>query len=253
MLDPVTASIIVGASGAGNLLTGGLNYYQQSKNLEYQKWAQKKQWAREDTAVQRRAKDLEAAGMSKTLGAGNAAQAGPVVQTHAPQLDRSAFDPGMLIKSFVDITQTMAQADLTRENARIAGINADLLKEKQQLGQAQKEMDLLQQQTETAKASERAMKAQAGLSGQKAMTEIWNRYWAIQAKLPTNASGWSQFQGALSNQIIEKHGQLVREMQEGNKQYEKTMAEYQYLVEEAVKKGIETGKTKPLPWLNLKR
>ena len=45
-------------------------------------------FAREDNAVQRRAADLKAAGLSKTLAAGGAAQAGPVVATQAPQRER---------------------------------------------------------------------------------------------------------------------------------------------------------------------
>ena len=59
---------------AGNILGGvagvagaGLNFASQKDNLAYQKWAQTKSWAREDDAVQRRAADLQAAGLSKPL------------------------------------------------------------------------------------------------------------------------------------------------------------------------------------------
>jgi len=63
-MDPVTTSAIIGAGsslvGSGiNTVTGLIG--------------RKKQWEREDNAVQRRASDLEAAGLSKTLAAGSAA------------------------------------------------------------------------------------------------------------------------------------------------------------------------------------
>lgn len=61
-----------------------LNYESQMKNLEWLKYAQEKTWQREDNAVQRRKDDLVKAGLSPTLAAGSAAQAGPVIKTEAP-------------------------------------------------------------------------------------------------------------------------------------------------------------------------
>ena len=84
-----TASpIIAGATGVANI--GGTlgNFGLQLNNLKYQKDLQKTLFAREDNAVQRRVRDLEAAGLSPVLAAGSAAQAGPVVSTVAPQLGR---------------------------------------------------------------------------------------------------------------------------------------------------------------------
>lgn len=66
-----------------NIASQNLNL--QRDNLNYQKDLQKQIFAREDNAVQRRAQDLEAAGLSKTLAAGSAANAGSVVGTTAPQ------------------------------------------------------------------------------------------------------------------------------------------------------------------------
>jgi len=65
-MDPVTGSALI---GAGTSLVG--SGMQTAIGLI----GRKKQWEREDNAVQRRAADLEAAGLSKTLAAGSAAQA----------------------------------------------------------------------------------------------------------------------------------------------------------------------------------
>lgn len=54
------------------------------ENQAYQRQLQQQIFAREDTATQRRASDLIAAGLSPTLAAGSAAGAGAVVQSTAP-------------------------------------------------------------------------------------------------------------------------------------------------------------------------
>jgi len=121
-IDPVTAGLIVGGAGAlvgggTNIGIGQANYTQQKHNLEWQQKAQRITWAREDNAVRRRAADLAAAGMSKTLAAGQAAQTGPVVHTQAPQRDASLYNPMTMFQKYADVTQTVAQAWLTKENA----------------------------------------------------------------------------------------------------------------------------------------
>lgn len=79
---------IAGALGVGaGYVEGAWNRRQQEKLFEYQKDLQNKIFEREDNAVQRRAADLQAAGLSKTLAAGSGAGAGSVVSAEAPQDD----------------------------------------------------------------------------------------------------------------------------------------------------------------------
>lgn len=81
------------------------NLAYQKENLEYQKALQQTIFQREDNAVQRRAKDLQNAGLSKTLAAGQGAGAGAVVSTQAPQNQyRSEIQ-------LPDILQTLSQIE----------------------------------------------------------------------------------------------------------------------------------------------
>lgn len=111
----------------GDIMNGigaGLNYANQQQNLAWQKKAQGITWQREDNAVQRRAADMEKAGLSKTLAAGGAAQASAPISTTAPQIDLSGIhgpDPFTaaqavmaVLKQRADITQTQAQTDLIK-------------------------------------------------------------------------------------------------------------------------------------------
>lgn len=65
--------------------TNDLNYQLQKENLAYQKSLQNTIFNREDTAVSRRMDDLRNAGLSATLAAGSAANAGQAISTRAPE------------------------------------------------------------------------------------------------------------------------------------------------------------------------
>lgn len=65
--------------------TNDLNYQLQKENLAYQKSLQNTIFQREDTAVARRMADLKNAGLSATLAAGSAANAGQAISTKAPE------------------------------------------------------------------------------------------------------------------------------------------------------------------------
>ena len=102
------------------------NFAYEQENQSYQRGLQQTMFDREDSAVQRRAADLEAAGMSKVLAAGQGAQAGPVVNSTAPQ--QHAAQRGIsgkvaqmqAITGFANIAKTMAETSLIESQAESA-------------------------------------------------------------------------------------------------------------------------------------
>ena len=92
----------------------------------YRAWSQQKTWEREDTAVQRRAKDLEAAGLSKTLAAGSAAQTSAPINVSAPNI---SFANTAKMLDMAQAKKAMALTDANRDlvNANIARVDADSL------------------------------------------------------------------------------------------------------------------------------
>lgn len=141
LLPIAGAALGLGYSGYQSYLqnqTDQKNYKLQKEQFEYQKSLQQTMFQREDNATQRRAADLQAAGLSKTLAAGNAAQAGPVVKTDVPQMASKGREMAMqtgqqsfalaldIARSRADISKTMADTEVSRQTARKVGLDADL-------------------------------------------------------------------------------------------------------------------------------
>lgn len=113
----IAGNIIGGLFGIGqsgiDYATAQQNLQFQKENLEYQKQLQKQIFGREDTAVQRRAQDLQAAGLSKTLAAGSGAGAGQVVGTSAPQMSNvDILNRALSVaQGLADMKRTQAEAE----------------------------------------------------------------------------------------------------------------------------------------------
>lgn len=140
-MDPLTiAGMVTGGANVGlgiwNAITGQQtaedNLNLQKEQFEYQKSLQQTMFSREDNAVQRRAADLEAAGLSKTLAAGGAAQAGPVVSTQAPQKGKEGLEGiGNLSNSLTAaLAQIATTTDIskTRADAALSAAQAEKIK-----------------------------------------------------------------------------------------------------------------------------
>lgn len=127
------------ASGIAGMLGGAINTGLQFANRKDMLDLQHEAWNREDTAVQRRAADMEAAGFSKTLAAGNAASTMAPIRLEAPQISKELTDAPMralqasqgvleLMKQKADISNTMAQAKLIEAQTDKARSEADWMK-----------------------------------------------------------------------------------------------------------------------------
>ena len=73
-MDPATGMVISSLIGGGISMLGGANL--NRKNRKWQEGMQREAWARDDTAVQRRSEDLEAAGINKLIAGGGGGAAG---------------------------------------------------------------------------------------------------------------------------------------------------------------------------------
>lgn len=95
----------------------------QKETLGYQKALQKQIFEREDNSVQRRAADMEAAGINKALAAGNGASAGEAIGVITPQMDASWADS---ISGFAGLAGTFLDNAFKSAQAREAQANADI-------------------------------------------------------------------------------------------------------------------------------
>ena len=120
-------------SVVASLIDAGIaaaNYGLQKSNLDWQRQAQERVWQREDSAVQRRVADLQAAGLSPVLAAGSAASSSGPISISAPQIDFSAEDKARmamdLAQQKVAIAHTAAETQAKELQNRKDKIDTDV-------------------------------------------------------------------------------------------------------------------------------
>ena len=140
--DPLTG--LFGASVVGGLVdtffgasSSSKNYKAQKEALEWQKYAQRTTWEREDNAVRRRVADLRSAGLSPVLAAGQGAQASGPIQVTAPQYNKQwsigqALDKAgaamALMQGKANIAYTDAQKDYIKKQMESIDLQNKLMR-----------------------------------------------------------------------------------------------------------------------------
>lgn len=188
----------VAGLGGGGLAVGGMmglsaattayNIYQQERQYDYEKDLQKDIFHREDNSIQRRVRDLQRAGLSPVLAAGNGASSGAVVSTTAPQAHDLSGDYMTLIKIANDI------------------------------GMSKTQKQLMEAQKMAAESASTASLATAWRNSEAAETEKWNRKWYMSSGatggMPTNMSNIGKDAGFLAgavNELRKKYDKDYRE------------------------------------------
>jgi len=101
-------------SGVGGIVQQGMQNRMTRETNAQNEALMRESWERDDTATQRRAADLEAAGLSKTLAAGGAAASSSPIKLESPQARNIGADVMAGAAASQQIASTRAQMELMR-------------------------------------------------------------------------------------------------------------------------------------------